>query len=198
MRDRQGGVRWAGVGITTVAAIIGCLVLLLVWRRAGGDLPTLPWLALAPLLILSAVVLVAGWQVRGSVRPPGGPGGPGGTGTGSQSQRARTLGGRPRTPGQMTPQRARGTLVAAQASALGGAVLVGWYLANAFLAAPDADVPSVRSLLFRALVSAAGALVLVVCGMVTQSCCRVPPSDDDDEGRGEAPGRGRVPDPLPE
>lgn len=193
MSDKHGAIRWGSVGLTGVGAGIVCLVLLLVWRRFGGELPTLPWLALAPLLILSALVLLAGWQVRGSVQPT--PGRDSGTGDGPD------LGTRApirRRAAPMSPQRARGTLVAAQASALGGAALVGWYLANAFLAAPNADVASIQSLLIRALASAGGAAVLAICGMVAQSWCRVPPTDDDDEGRGGATGRGRAPDPLPE
>lgn len=199
MSERNSGVRWGSVGLTALGAGIVALLLLLVWRRAGGDLPTLPWLALVPLLILSTIVLLAGWQVRGSIQaPPGGAraGGAAGGGPGSWGRAVREVG--MVAPGQMSPQRARGTLVAAQSSALGGAVLVGWYLANAFLAAPDADVVSVRALLIRALVSAAGAAVLAVCGMVAQSWCRVPPADDDDDGGDGATGRGSVRDPLPD
>lgn len=154
------GVR-AGV-VAVVAALSGLAswVLLQLWRNGGRELPALPWLALLPLLLLALLVLVAGWQVRRYVR------------AGSRELAAQR---------RVTPQRARGTLVAAQASALGGGVLIGWYLANAVAHLPNADVTSVRELMVRALACAGAALVLAVCGLVAQWMCRLPENGDDDD-----------------
>ena len=85
-----------------------------------------------------------------------------------------------------SPQRGRGTLVGAQAAALGGAALLGWYAANALVHLRDTDVASVRAQLVWALVHAAAALALSVAGYVGQAWCRIPPGDDDDDG-GTAP-----------
>ena len=70
----------------------------------------------------------------------------------------------------------------AQAAALGGAALLGWYLANALVHAPVADVPSQRVQLVWGLVHAVAALVLSVSGYVGQAWCRIPPTEHDDEG----------------
>jgi hypothetical protein len=168
VKGGDSSVRWPTLAWVVAGAGVVCTVLLVLWRNSGRELPLLPWLALVPLLLLSAVVLLAGWQVRRSVQEP--------TARTDDRRRPARQGPRP----EISPERARGTLVAAQASALGGAGLAGWYLANALLALPNADVTSVRSLLVRALVSAAGAGVLAVSGMVAQWMCRVPPSDDED------------------
>lgn len=154
------GVRIATV--VTVAALAGLAswVLLQLWRNSGRELPELPWLGLAPMVLLSAVVLVAGWQVRRYARAG-----------------SRELAARRRVP----PQRARGTLVAAQASALGGGALLGWYLANALVHLPNADVSSVRSLMVRALASAGAAALLAASGLVAQAMCRLPEDGEDDD-----------------
>jgi len=158
--SRDAGVRTGTLLAVAAASGLVCWLLLRLWRSGGRELPELPWLALLPLLLLAGLVLAAGWQVRRYVSSP-----------------SRELAG----PRRVSPQRARGTLVAAQASALGGAVLVGWYLANAGTHLPNADVTSVRELMVRALACAAGALVLAVCGMVAQWMCRIPEGHDDDE-----------------
>jgi hypothetical protein len=84
---------------------------------------------------------------------------------------------------RVAPQRARGTLVAAQSAALGGAVLLGWYVGNALMHLPDSDVVSVRLLLLRAAVSAGAALLLTLAGLLAQAWCRIPPGDDDEDDR---------------
>src|SRR5699024_11158697 len=86
-----------------------------------------------------------------------------------------------RPPQRVSPERARGTLVAAQAAALGGGALLGWYLAIALLQLSNADVASVRSMVIRAAVSAAVALLLALAGLVGQHWCRLPPGENDDE-----------------
>ncbi|HEU5241925.1 MAG TPA: DUF3180 domain-containing protein [Ornithinibacter sp.] len=153
----------AGIRATTlVLAGLGMTIvawLVLRWVSSGGTgLPDPGWVAIAVMAFLSAGLLVAGWQVR-KVRD--------GVGDGS-----------------VTPLRAARTLVLAQAAALTGAVLVGWYVANAFVLLPDADVESQRSRIWPFVVHAVVAALLAVSGMAVQRWCRVRPRDDEDEGDG--------------
>lgn len=154
------GVRVGTVALVALLAGLASWVVLQLWRSGGRELPELPWLGLVPMLLLSAIVLIAGWQVRRYARAE-----------------SRELAARRR----IAPQRARGTLVAAQASALGGGTLLGWYLANAAVHLPNADVSSVRALMLRALASAGAAALLAISGLVAQAMCRLPENGDDDE-----------------
>lgn len=163
MRDLS-GVRVSAVVAVAVVSTVICLLLLRGWRAMGNELPEVPWIAVAPLALLILLVLVAGWQVRRYAR----------------FRRSSESSG-DRAPQQISPQRARGTLVAAQASALGGGALVGWYLAIALIQLPNADVVTVRGMVIRAGVSAAVAVVLAVAGLVAQHWCRLPPGADDED-----------------
>ncbi len=154
----------AGVRVRTVAAVAVvsaalCWLLLTLWRNASHDVAQIPWVGLVPLLLVTGGVLAASWQVRRYAR----------------AADARTAARR-----RISAERARGTLVAAQASALGGAALLGWYVGHVLVHLPNADVESVRALVIRAAVSALAALVLSVAGLVAQAWCRVPPGRDDD------------------
>ena len=154
------GVRPATGGIVAVLTGMASWLLLQLVRGLGGEYPVISWLGLVPLLAVAVLVLAMCWQIRRYVR---------GTATVRPS-----------------PQRGRGTLVGAQAAALGGAALLGWYAANALVHLRDTDVASVRAQLVWALVHAAAALALSVAGYVGQAWCRIPPGDDDDDG-GTAP-----------
>ncbi|MDQ3357860.1 MAG: DUF3180 domain-containing protein [Actinomycetota bacterium] len=158
----EAGVR-AGA-VAGVAAVSGamCWLLLSVWGQGGRELPQLPWVGVLPLLLVAVAVVLAGWQVRSYTR----------------SADVVSAGRR-----RVAPQRARGTLVAAQSAALGGAVLLGWYVGNALMHLPDSDVVSVRLLLLRAAVSAGAALLLTLAGLLAQAWCRIPPGDDDEDDR---------------
>lgn len=148
------GVRPADGIIVAVLSAMGCWLLLQVMRSWGGAYPVITWMGLVPLVALTVLVLTMSWQIRRYVRGKG------------------AL--RP------SPQRGRGTLVGAQAAALGGAALLGWYLANAVVHLPNADVPSQRVHLVWALVHAGAALALSLAGYVGQAWCRIPPGEDDD------------------
>lgn len=152
------GIRASSAAITAVLSGMASWLLLVLVRSAGGSYPVISWIGLVPLLAVIALVLVMSWQIRRYVR-----------GAGST---------RP------TPQRARGTLVGAQAAALGGAALLGWYLANALAHLPNADVPGERTQLVWGLLHAAAAVALSVSGFVGQSWCRIPPTDHDDDDDG--------------
>ncbi len=104
---------------------------------------------------MCALVLPAAWHVRRSVRTT--------------------------VPSPPSPQLARGTLVAAQACALGGAVLLGWYVANTVVHLPALDIPSVLDRALRAGASALAAAAVSVSGFVAQAWCALPPRDPDGE-----------------
>jgi hypothetical protein len=122
------------------------------WVRSGHELPLLPWTAPAVMAVLAAAVLVAGWQVRQWTR----------------GRRERAL----------DPLRAARTVVLAKAAQYAGALLTGWYAAQALVVLPTVDVEPRRDLLVRGLVSLVAAAVLWVVGWVVERWCRVPVDDE--------------------
>jgi hypothetical protein len=154
------GIRISSGVITALLAGMASWLLLVLVHSVGGSYPVISWIGLVPLVAVTLLVLGMCWQIRRYSR---------GRGT-----------TRP------TPQRARGTLVGAQAAALGGAALLGWYAANALAHLPNADVPSERLQLVWGLVHAGTALALSVSGYVGQAWCRIPPTEHDDDEDGTA------------
>lgn len=154
------GVRIGTGVVVAVLSGMGSWLLLRVLRSFGANYPVISWLGLVPLVAVTLLVLVLSWQIR---------------------RWSQGKGPRP------SPQRGRGTVVGAQAAALGGAALLGWYAANALVHLPNADVPSVRLQLVWGIVHAVAALALSVTGYVGQAWCRIPP-DDDDEGEAVSDG----------
>lgn len=154
----------SGVRASTLV-LVGLATTILAWlvlrwvSTSGTGVPDQGWVALAVMAFLGGGLLVAGWQVR-KVRD----------GIGD---------------GLVTPLRAARTLVLAQAAALTGAVLVGWYAANVLVLLPDADVESQRGRIWPFAVHAVVALLLSVVGMTVQRWCRLhPPEDEEDEDSG--------------
>lgn len=89
----------------------------------------------------------------------------------------------------LNPLRALRTLVLAQACALTGALVTGWYLAQALVLLPDADAGSVRNRVLLGVIVAIGGLALTAVGLWVQLVCRIRPPDDaedDDEADGRA------------
>ncbi|WP_114907366.1 DUF3180 family protein [Ornithinimicrobium murale] len=162
----QSGFRGTAVALVAIASTVACVLLLRGWQALGNGVPDVPWIATAPLALLILLVLVSGWQVRRYVR----------------FRRTEDTTARPPQP--ISPQRARGTLVAAQAAALGGGALIGWYLAIVLLHLPNTDVVSVRDQAIRAAVCAGVALLLTLAGLLAQHWCRLPPGENDDEDDG--------------
>ncbi|MCU1536323.1 MAG: hypothetical protein JWP82_674 [Humibacillus sp.] len=145
-----------GIRPTTLvlAALATTTVAWLVLRALSGEMPHPGWVGVGVMVFLGAGLLVAGWQVR-KVRDG-------------------------HSDGTVTALRAARTLVLAQAAALTGSVLVGWYAANVLVLLPDADVASQRAHLLPFAVHAIVAAVLAAAGMVVQRWCRVRPRDEDD------------------
>lgn len=125
-----------------------------VWTGRGHELPPTSWASVVVLVFMAFGVFFAGLPVR------------------------RFLRGQAKKP--LNPLRAMRTLVLAQAAALTGALVAGWYLAQVLVLLPDLDVASVRGLALRLAALAAGGILMTVAGLLTQAMCRVNKSDDGD------------------
>jgi Protein of unknown function (DUF3180) len=138
---------------TAVVVTLVSLMLLRSLRAAGHTLPPVPWTAGVGLLLVGALVYAAAVPVR------------------------RLTHGSPRaTP--IDPLRAARTAVLGKATAYAGAVILGWYLGQVLLYAPDLDIDARRSQAIRAGLTALAALVTCVAGLLAERMCRVPPPDD--------------------
>jgi len=124
-----------------------------IWTSQGHEPLPASWAALIVLVFMACGVFFAGLPVRRFLR----------------GQSKKTL----------NPIRAMRTVVLAQASALTGALVTGWYLAQILVLLPDADVASRRALMWRLAALAAGGILMVVAGLVVQGMCRV---DKDNRG----------------
>src|SRR5450759_39884 len=96
--------------------------LLRVWTGQDHELPQTTWVSVIVLVFMACGVVFAGLPVR------------------------RFLRGQARKP--LNPIRAMRAVVLAQASALTGALVTGWYVAQILLLLPDFDIASVRSLVW--------------------------------------------------
>lgn len=147
--------------VLTVTASV-TLVSAIIWHfytRTGRLLQGPAWLTAVVVLVIAALVLWFGWQVRsyqrGAVRK------------------------------EFTVLRAARTLLLAQAAALTGAALVGWFLGHLAIVLPDRDLtPYARQIVPLLVVIAASAL-LTVAGLITQRWCRLP--EDPGDGVGATP-----------
>jgi hypothetical protein len=142
--------------IGLVATALGYLVLR-IWTQQGGALPPAPWGALVVLVFMACGVFFAGLPVRRFLRG--------------------------RSKKTLNPIRAMRTVVLAQASALTGALVAGWYVAQILVVLPDFDIASVRSFAWRLAALSAGGILMVVAGFLVQAMCRVD-KDRRDEHQG--------------
>lgn len=139
--------------ITTILAWAG----LRWWLSSGSALLDPGWLGLVVMVALMVALAIVGWPVK-KVRD----------GTAEH---------------HVSPLRAARALVMAQAGALTGSVLTGWYAGALLALLPDIDVDSVRSRAWLLIVHVILAVGLSVAGMVVQSWCRLLPRDDDEQSR---------------
>ncbi|HNQ08288.1 MAG TPA: DUF3180 domain-containing protein [Tetrasphaera sp.] len=151
------GLSWRVPVLVTL--VVGVISALLTHRlMAGGTFPpAVPTLALVLLGGVGLLVLWFGWAVRGYLR------------------------GR---KANLDPMRAARTLALAQAAALTGAALVGLYAGNALGLLPDWDLTISQRLLWSYLGGTLAGGYLVVCGLLSQHWCRIPPRENG--GAGEA------------
>lgn len=125
------------------------------YLNSGRLLPPASWISSVLLAVMAALVFAAGLPVR------------------------RFLRGQATKP--LSPIRAARTLVLAQAAALTGAGVLGFYAAQLALVLPDIDLPSYRSLMWRLLGLCLGAVLLAAAGMATQRMCRIDGGERDEE-----------------
>jgi Protein of unknown function (DUF3180) len=144
-----------GRGLTTglvasVALIVGALSWMgwTLFLNAGHLLPSPSWLSAILVLLMAPLVISAGVPVRRFLR----------------GQAVHTL----------NPIRAARTLVLAQAAALTGAAVLGWYAGQLVCALSDLSLDHNRALVWPLAVTSAAALVLAVAGLLTQRMCRIP------------------------
>lgn len=151
------------VGVAVIAGGMAWIGLQL-WRGAGRSAPTVSWAALPILLAAAAGLYACGRPVKHLVE---------GTAT------------KP-----VNPLYAARILALAQAAALTGAVVLGWYVAQIVALLPDSDVASQQQAIFELGLLGVGAVLLSVAGLLVQRMCRL---DDDRHlpgGRAEPDGRG--------
>ena len=156
MVNQGNGLRWAQLaGITLVVGLLSWLG----WRlylNGGHLLGPASWVSAVMLVAMAILVIGAGLPVR------------------------RFLRGEARK--SLSPIRAARTLVLAQAAALTGSGVLGWYAAQVAHALGDLDLPGYRELLWRLLALCVASLVLTTAGMLTQRMCRVDPPEDHRRG----------------
>ena len=154
MVNQGNGLRWAQLaGITLVVGLLSWLG----WRlylNGGHLLGPASWVSAVMLVAMAILVIGAGLPVR------------------------RFLRGEARK--SLSPIRAARTLVLAQAAALTGSGVFGWYAAQVAHALGDLDLPGYREVLWRLLALCVASLVLTTAGMLTQRMCRVDPPEDRD------------------
>ena len=142
-----------------VAALVGVLVggsVQPLCEAAGVIVPTVPWSTILTLIFVAAVVLTLAWTTSRSLR--------------------RASGARP-----LEPQRAVTLLVFGRACALGGAAILGGYLAFGLgYLGDDGVLP--RERLVRGLAAAAAAAVVVAGGLLLERSCQVPRPPDGPDG----------------
>ena len=151
------GVRLSALAIVGLATtFVGWLVLRW-WVDSGRVIPGLAWVGVVLSVFIAATLVVVALPVR------------------------RLRDGRPDRP--VSPLRAARTLVLAQAVALTGAVLAGWYASAVLVLLPDADVEPVREDAWWAVAHVIASAALAATGMLVQSWCRLRPPDDEEEAR---------------
>jgi hypothetical protein len=153
VRDGRGVSIPLALLVGLVATALSYLALR-IWTGEGGVLPATSWGALIVLLFMATGVLFAGLPVR------------------------RFLRGQARKP--LNPLRAMRTLVLAQAAALTGALITGWYVAQILVLLPVFDIPSRRTAAVLLAALAAGGVLMAIAGLVAQAMCRV---DEDHHDR---------------
>lgn len=151
--------------LLAVTVLVGGLgwVLIHVRLDRGSGQPSVSWIAAATLALAAVLIVSAGLPIR------------------------RYLQGRATT--SLNPMRAARTLALAQAGAITGSGVAGWYAAVVLAAFPDRGLSSANQLIWTALAALAAAILLVAAGLVVQRICRLDPPDEGTERAGAAGSR---------
>jgi hypothetical protein len=152
--------RWQTLLLVAVAIAAVVWIVLDALSRRGNQPPTVPWLVAAVEVVIGAVVLAMGWQVRQYLK-----------------------GKRP----ALNPIRAARTAVLAKAACYTGAVLTGWYGGQVLLFVSNLDQPGNGGRAGAAGVATGGALVLAAVGLIVEWFCRVPPPEEDAAAKASRP-----------
>lgn len=145
------------LGVAGVVFLIGYGVLQF-WSDRGHSLPQNSWIAVGVVVLMAVLMLYTGNEIRVYLR-----------------------GESARPP---SPQRARGTVVAAQACVLGGAVFTGWYAGTAAVQAGRLQTSTGPAGLTVAIVLTVACVGLVGSGLIVQWWCKLPDDDDDPTRKG--------------
>lgn len=153
MVSRADGIRTRV--LVAVAVIVGgaSWVVLKLLQGGGRDLPSTTWLAVFIFVALGLGLFVAGRPVK------------------------RLVEGRATRP--LNPLYAARVLAMAQAAALAGAAIVGWYVAQIVLLLPDLDIPSQQLQMLVLGVLAMAAAGLAGVGLLVQKWCRLDEDPND-------------------
>lgn len=155
------------LALAVAVAGVGWLVLDLA-EGHGLYLSPVHWMVDVVLLLLALAVLFAGWRVREYLR-----------------------GRKPDLDGL----RAARTFVLATAAAITGALLAGWYGAQALVVVGDLMIEARRDRAIAAAVAVLFSVLLSVAGLVVERWCRLRGDGSDDDGP-SAPER--APDSTPD
>lgn len=142
-----------------VAAALVSVVVWHLYTRTGRMLQGPAWLTPVVILVIGALVLWFGRQVRAYQRGE--------------------------VPRDLSMLRAARTLQLAQAAALTGAALTGWFVGHLAILFPDRDLTPYARQVIPLLFVIGAAVVLAIAGLVAQRWCRLPENPDDPAG---APG----------
>ena len=151
-----------GVTVRMVLAVVVAAtgvswIVLRWWTNAGHGLPGASWGSVVLLVFMAVGIYVAGLPVRRWQR------------------------GEATKPLSMV--RALRTLVLAQAAALTGAMVTGWYAAQVLLHLPNVDVASVRADAVQELVLVGAGVLLTAAGLAAQRMCRIEEDKDADQDK---------------
>lgn len=135
-----------------------------VWSSQGHSLPQNSWIAVGVIAVMAGFVLFMGNEVRVYLR--------------GDSERP------------LPPQRARSTLVAAQACVLAGAAFTGWYAGTVAANVDRLQTATGPKAFILALVLTVACIGLVATGLVVQWWCKLP--EDDEKKRRDSSPRGEV------
>lgn len=173
-----------GVGAGAVALLLTSLGFKTLLRQ-GNSLPQHSWMEGAYLLFLAAVIFAFGWQMRAYVRSlrdrrkHSQMVDAALSGVNTAEEKTRILASLPDVSivPAPSPGRARFTLIAAQAAALGGAVTAGWYAAQGIIMVPVMHIPRVANHVWMMVALTGAGLLLSVVGYLVQHWCELPPED---------------------
>ena len=146
------------VGIALLATLVA-LAVLRIAESAGFVARPVPLLAPVAVALIAVGVLAAGWNVRQYTRG--------------------------KRPG-LDPIVAARTVVLATAACYTGALLTGWYGAQAIAVLGDWAIAGRREIVISAGIGLVAAVLLAVVGGVVERWCEVRPPDDDAQA-GRAP-----------